>query len=101
MHLVDNLEMPIIAHIMQGDASLSSTLLSKSLDLKVTFSTSFIYLFVNRNDELGIPFSVVIDKSTIDMACIGVRHRDSTLKVRTLQILKTTSCTILMLEACT
>ncbi|XP_056017892.1 DNA polymerase subunit gamma-2, mitochondrial-like isoform X2 [Ostrea edulis] len=33
-----------------------------------------------RNDELGIPFSVVIDKSTIDMACIGVRHRDSTLK---------------------
>lgn len=38
--------------------------------------------FLNRNDELGIPFSVVIDEDTIDMASIGVRHRDSTLKVR-------------------
>lgn len=38
--------------------------------------------FLNRNDELGIPFSVVIDEDTIDLACIGVRHRDSTLKVR-------------------
>lgn len=38
--------------------------------------------FFNRNDELGIFFSVVIDEDTIDMVFIGVRYRDSILKVR-------------------
>ncbi|XP_062581573.1 DNA polymerase subunit gamma-2, mitochondrial-like [Saccostrea cucullata] len=50
------------------------------LSLDVSSSTDSLEDQFIRNDELGIPFSVVIDDTTIDMACIGVRHRDSTLK---------------------
>ncbi|XP_022316931.2 DNA polymerase subunit gamma-2-like [Crassostrea virginica] len=50
------------------------------LSLDVSSNSDSLEKQFIRNDELGIPFSVVVDKDTIDMACIGVRHRDSTLK---------------------
>lgn len=34
-----------------------------------------------RNDELGIPYTVVINDSTLKNGIIGLRSRDTTLKV--------------------
>lgn len=53
---------------------------SNILSLDVSSNSDSLENQFIRNDELGIPFSVVIDEDTIDMASIGVRHRDSTLK---------------------
>ncbi|KAL5019210.1 hypothetical protein ScPMuIL_004932 [Solemya velum] len=34
----------------------------------------------NRNDQLGIPFTVVVNDNTLDNGAVSVRNRDTTLK---------------------
>ena len=45
-------------------------------------SSPFYSCFIFRNDKLGVPFTVIVNDSTLETGAISLRNRDTTIRVR-------------------